>query len=468
MKEFNPSKLKIQLREAKEYATSKNLIFDETFSFQDLGVSGFHGENKKVGKLGLFLFAAKHGIIKKGSYLLIENLDRLSRESARHALRTLEAICDEGITVVTMGDRKEYTAETLDKDPTELLYSILIFIRGNEESQTKSRRIKAAWQRKIAAARRGEKTTLNGRCPCWLKIIGEEYVVIEEKAKVIKKMFEMAKVGMGCTAIASKLNSLLVPTFFETPHWQSSNVIYLLRKQSVTGRLITRTKTIVDGKTVFVPAPPILNFYPRIISERLWKIVQKEINGRRDSVKALRAGMSNKLQNIFGHITRCQDCGGIMRRKKRNILLTHQHKTQPYLICNTSEEFNKCRFNPVLYRPIHDAFLKKGVKMLEGHYAQLLKKEINQEPDQENLERILLEPKIQNVKNSIVTAEFSRPKLNNALRSLFFSVIVRIEEGILEFHWAYGGISELSYFKEYNRYLAKLIRGLEISPTNKG
>jgi len=229
LKDFNPNKLKNQLQEAREYAVSKDLIFDETFSFQDMGVSGFRGQNKKAGKLGLFLYAAQNGIVERGSYLLIENLDRLSRETVRYAQRTLEAILEEGIIVVTMGDRRVYTLETLDNDPTELLYSIIIFIRGNEESQTKSRRISAAWIRRVEAARRGEVKTLSGKVPVWLRLVGDRYLLVGAKVEVIKRMFQMAKVGMGCSTIASKLNFDSVPTFLNAPKWKSTHIIYLLR-----------------------------------------------------------------------------------------------------------------------------------------------------------------------------------------------------------------------------------------------
>ena len=56
------------------------------------------------GHLGEFLTAIKQGLIEPDSYLLIENLDRLSRNKPRKALQLLEQICDAGVTVVTTAD----------------------------------------------------------------------------------------------------------------------------------------------------------------------------------------------------------------------------------------------------------------------------------------------------------------------------------------------------------------------------
>jgi len=72
----------------------------------------------EAGELSAFREAVEAGLVPKGSYLLVESLDRISRQSARRALRVLEDIVDMGVTVVTLADGREYTAENLDSDPT--------------------------------------------------------------------------------------------------------------------------------------------------------------------------------------------------------------------------------------------------------------------------------------------------------------------------------------------------------------
>src|SRR5205085_9698785 len=75
---------------ARAYAETHGLELDTELTFEDLGVSAYRGANVETGRLGEFLIAVQQGIIKKGSYLLIENLDRLSRNKARKATRLLE------------------------------------------------------------------------------------------------------------------------------------------------------------------------------------------------------------------------------------------------------------------------------------------------------------------------------------------------------------------------------------------
>jgi DNA invertase Pin-like site-specific DNA recombinase len=80
------------------------------------GVSAFRGKNAATGMLGEFIELVRSGAIPRGGYLLIENLDRLSRMTPRRAVRLLEEIVDEGITVVTSDDKK-----TLDEEPMSFM-----------------------------------------------------------------------------------------------------------------------------------------------------------------------------------------------------------------------------------------------------------------------------------------------------------------------------------------------------------
>src|SRR6266566_5250023 len=98
-----------QTEAAEKYATAHELVLDDKLTFHDLGVSAYKGANVETGQLGAFLEAVRTGLVKEGSYLLVESLDRISRKKARHAVRVLESLCDSGITVVTLSDGQEYT-----------------------------------------------------------------------------------------------------------------------------------------------------------------------------------------------------------------------------------------------------------------------------------------------------------------------------------------------------------------------
>lgn len=71
--------LERQKEKSKEYAIRHDLQLVE--NFEDIGVSAFKGRNIKDGMLGEFISLIEKKTIPTGSYLLIESLDRLSREN---------------------------------------------------------------------------------------------------------------------------------------------------------------------------------------------------------------------------------------------------------------------------------------------------------------------------------------------------------------------------------------------------
>ncbi len=69
-----------QMDLARRYADAQGLDLDETLTFHDLGVSAFRGSNLDAA-LGAFKSAVTDGRVPRGSYLLVESLDRLSRQA---------------------------------------------------------------------------------------------------------------------------------------------------------------------------------------------------------------------------------------------------------------------------------------------------------------------------------------------------------------------------------------------------
>jgi DNA invertase Pin-like site-specific DNA recombinase len=236
-----------QLRLARSYATKHQLDLDETLTFDDKGISAFRGKNAEGGRLGDFLTAVRAELVPPGSFLLVESLDRISRQSARKALRSLEAICDAGISVVTLGDEHAYTKESLDSDPMSLLMSLLIFIRANEESETKSRRLKGAWEKKrsLAAHKR-----LTRRAPAWVRFneTTEKFEIIEDRAAVVGRIFEMAASGFGQHKIAETLNRESVPVFGRGKHWHRSYVVKMLASPAAMGTMVPHQIEYDAGK----------------------------------------------------------------------------------------------------------------------------------------------------------------------------------------------------------------------------
>src|ERR1700728_3820403 len=92
--------LERQLKLSREYAARNNLELDE--SYIDPGVSAYRGKNRFEGALANFTKHVESGRIPKGSCLLVESLDRLSRDKVLKALSLFISIIEAGITIVSL------------------------------------------------------------------------------------------------------------------------------------------------------------------------------------------------------------------------------------------------------------------------------------------------------------------------------------------------------------------------------
>jgi DNA invertase Pin-like site-specific DNA recombinase len=201
--------LRRQLDASASYAAATGLDLVDESRLEDIGISAFKGANVAEGALGRFLEAAKTGKIPAGSFLLVESLDRLSRQEVRKSLTIFLSIIDAGVNIVTLADNRIYTAQKTEL--VDLLTSLVIMSRAHEESQTKSLRVGAAWANKRANAKTKPLTAL---CPAWLRLSADRtsYEVLDKRAAIIKRIFEEAATGIGSYSITRRLNEQKVQT----------------------------------------------------------------------------------------------------------------------------------------------------------------------------------------------------------------------------------------------------------------
>src|SRR5262249_43261885 len=172
--------------------------------------SAFRGANVEYGALGLFLAAIEQHMIPGGSYLIVESLDRLSRQPTRKSLALFLRILNAGINVFSLQDGREYLADE-NTDDLDLLASIVIMSRAHEESQTKSKRIRAAWANKPKNAKSKPVTSL---CPGWLRLNDKSrFEKIPERVSVVRSIFADTVAGMGAYVITKRLNRKKIPPF---------------------------------------------------------------------------------------------------------------------------------------------------------------------------------------------------------------------------------------------------------------
>jgi DNA invertase Pin-like site-specific DNA recombinase len=126
--------LRRQMQASEDYATEHGLRIDSSLSMQDQGISAFRGINAAKGALAGFLLAVQSGRVAPGATLLVESLDRLSRDQITEALTQFLGIINSGITVVTLMDKMVYSQATIDDNPGSLLMSIGVMMRAHDES----------------------------------------------------------------------------------------------------------------------------------------------------------------------------------------------------------------------------------------------------------------------------------------------------------------------------------------------
>jgi DNA invertase Pin-like site-specific DNA recombinase len=272
--------LRRQEEAAKSYCERHGLTLDSR-TFRDLGVSGYHGANATHGELGTFLELIKDGRIPRGSTLIVENADRLSRLPPYEANAIILAIVNSGVNIATTSPEQLYTKANIGQIGTWIPLQVSQCLAA-EESRKKSDRISDAW-----ASKRETLTTekLSRKGPAWLKLSADrrEWLVLEERARWVRLMFQMSKDGYGVGQIARRLNE-------ENPEgptgkgWQPSCIRLLLRSRCVLGEFQPHMGTCAKKGRASTRQPhgeAVKDYFPAIVDEDTFYAVQRVLDGRR-------------------------------------------------------------------------------------------------------------------------------------------------------------------------------------------
>lgn len=100
-------------------------------------MSAFRRANAEVGALAEFPEAVRIGRVPRGSVLIVESIDRLSRNRIGEALRLFISILNSGVSIVIREPRRTYTQDSID-DIAALLEPLIYMSRAQEGSPTKS------------------------------------------------------------------------------------------------------------------------------------------------------------------------------------------------------------------------------------------------------------------------------------------------------------------------------------------
>lgn len=345
--------LRRQLALRDEYlAANPHLTLDTRFSLHDIGVSAFTMANIAKGgdgKLALFQQAVDEGRIAKGSYLLVESLDRISRASVPVAQHMLLSLVNAGIIVVSISDRMTYRQAPDDlTSQAAFLVSVMSLMRAHEESVMKSTRLKETWaeKRRNIGTRR-----LTARVPGWLHEVNGVLEVHPKRGAVVREIMELLADGWGRDRIARHLNANDVECWGHGRSWHGGTVQKITDNRALLGEFQphrlqqAERRGILAAKRVPI-GDPIPDYFPRAIDDDLWIRARGVANERRLG-RAPNAGgrQGTRVTNLFGMVATCAACMKPMNYRDRG------PRSTPVLRCS-SERAGTCTND---YRiPYHD------------------------------------------------------------------------------------------------------------------
>lgn len=298
-----------QRQAAEDFCTKNGITLAATseYLFFDKGRSAYKGRHlDDTGELARFLRLVEDGSVERGSYLLVESLDRLSRERVKDALPRFLDLLNRGIRVVTLSDGKVYDDQYNELD---LIISIVHMSRAHNESEIKGQRVSRAWVAKQERART-DRTPLGKACPQWLTFEDGAYQPIPGRVQVIREIFQLTQDGYGQRAIAKLLNERGLPPFGSVARnvsqaWGSSSVKKLLTNRALLGEY--QPTNLVDGVRQAV-GEPVSSFFPTVIPEDIFYAAQAASTQR----KVSGSGKQSKVFNIWQGIAKCGLCGNAM------------------------------------------------------------------------------------------------------------------------------------------------------------
>ena len=269
----------------------------------DKGVSaykitdGVMAANFHKGSLGAFLQRVKRGEIAKGSVLIIERLDRFSRNYWDLVYPVWLNLLQSGVEVFSCVSNTHYTLAEIRKTPMLAGMALMELAAANDYSAGMSQRISKAFDIRLAQCQQGLKMNMGGWTPKWFDFVGEHKNAGEYKPnkhfQTIQRVCREYIAGRSMYQIARGLIADDTPTIMGGK-WAQGTIANLLRHRTLLGTL--------EHKGLTIP-----NFYPPVLTKPQWDKLQAKLNENK-ARKGGGAG-SDIVANLFRNRCKCATCG---------------------------------------------------------------------------------------------------------------------------------------------------------------
>lgn len=321
------------------------LIQDDKHIYFDGGKSAFKGEQLAAGgALKRFYDDVDSKVVPWGSTLLVEDLDRLSREGMFVASDKLRELLGKGITVVTTRDRKCYEAGVLKF--ADAITTLVRQEQAHQESVVKSGRVADSYLKRYANARRGEKVKV--LLPSWVKwVSATEYQLKEYEAGIVKEIFTMAAKGWSYAMICKDLNDRSIPPFRGGKKagalWITASVSAIVKGRAAIGEYAPN-----DG------LPPIPGYFPAAVTLAEFDAAQ--------GARALRKGSgvtsyNESRFNVWSKVGVCATCKRPFHCVEKGRAAAGDREGTYYLVC--SGKFGgQCTAKNIPAKQAEEAFIE--------------------------------------------------------------------------------------------------------------
>lgn len=277
--------LRRQVEAAARWCAAHGVHLNASRTYLDLGRSAFLGEhrtNPDRQALAAFLLLAQRGVVPRGSYLIIEALDRLTREHVQAGLRLCLELLERGIRIVQVSP-----VETVYDDHSDALALVMMLMelnRGHAESQRKSDLMGPAWARKRERARQ-DGSLMTRRLPAWIEVRDGRLRLVPERAAALRVIYTLSAKGYGHLRIIRELTRRGIAPFgaraprgeeggkeryraaggtYGAGLWDRTYIAQILRDRRPVGEYQPRRHRVAEG-------PPIPGYFPAAVSEELWR-----------------------------------------------------------------------------------------------------------------------------------------------------------------------------------------------------
>jgi DNA invertase Pin-like site-specific DNA recombinase len=300
--------LRRQTEAAHAWCEKNQVHLDETLTFRDLGKSAFLGEHRKNPDrhaLAAFLKLVQDGRVTRGSYLVIESLDRLTREHVRAGLMLLLGLIEAGVRIVQLSPSELVYDEKSEE--MGLMLAIVELSRGHRESKRKSDLIKASWDMRKRNARE-KKQPHKGHLPAWVECQDGKLKLIPERAAVVKRLFRLTIDGYGLVSIIHKFEEEKIPPFGPVVirdgrkrsqfcgRWQRAYLSKILRDRRAVGEFQPCRR---EGHKKIPDGDPISGYFPAVVTEDEFHAARAAATQRR-----MKPGRVGTHVNIFAGLIR--------------------------------------------------------------------------------------------------------------------------------------------------------------------